>query len=208
MYVRITRVQSPPDRLDDIVRYFKEDAVPAVRQLSGYEGAVLAVDRASGDGQAVTFWDSLESLKASEEAATGIRTRTVAAGGGEVAGVQRLEVALLERRGAPQTPAFLRVIRGKADPSRIDAMIQATRDQALPLLRNVTGFVALNVAVDRQSGDAVITGVYQTAEAREAGGNALADVRTSIFEQAGSAPPQISLYEAMSVEFVHAAATV
>lgn len=206
MYARITRVQAPPARIDDLAQAFTGSAVPALRKLSGYAGSVLAVDRGSGDGQAVSFWESKEAMKNSAGSATGIRTETTQRAGATVTSVDEVEVALIERQDAPSAPAFLRVIRSKTDPSRLDGLVQACRDQALPALRGVPGFRALNVSVNRESGSVAITGVYATAEAREAADARMADLRRSIFEGAQASPPQISLYEVLAVEFVGAGA--
>lgn len=202
MYARITRVQAPPDRLDDIAKAFVNDALPALRALRGYAGSSLAVDRASGDGQAVTFWESREALESSEQAATGIRTETTQAGGGQVASVQRLEVALMERVAPASRPAFLRVIRTKADPARLDALLQAVRDQAIPAVRPLTGFRALVVSLDRDAGDVVVTAVYATAADREEADRRMADIRNAVLAAGGADRPEISLYEVLAVEFV------
>ena len=207
MYARITRVQFPPDRVDDLVNAFTSTALPAFEGLPGYAGHSLAIDRTGGDGQAVTFWESEQALRDSEEKATGIRTETTAAGGAGVVSVHRMEVALMERATPPSAPAFLRVIRGKGDPARLDAAVQATRDRALPVLHQQPGFRAVVVALDRSSGDMQVTGVYATAEDRENADAALSGIRSQIFQDAGAGQPQISRYEVVSVQFVGVGAT-
>jgi heme-degrading monooxygenase HmoA len=207
MYARITRVQAPPSRVEDLARSFTDAALPALRAISGYAGSSLAIDRASGDGQAVTFWESKEALQASDQAASGIRGDTVSAAGGQVTSVQRLEILLMERAAPAQAPAFLRVVRARVDPTRLDAMTQATRGDALPLLRGLQGFRALVVSADRQSGDCVVTSVWDSPEARDASDSRIADVRRSIFEIGGASSPEIAKYEVLSVEFVGAGAT-
>ncbi len=202
MYARLTRVQAPVDKLDALTASFKDSALPALRKMPGYAGGTLAVDRGSGDGQAVTFWESAQALHDSEARATEIRSETVGAGGGSVTAVQRLEVVLMERATEPKLPSFLRVVRGTCDPSRIDAMVQATRDRAMPILRQASGFRALTVGVDRSSGDVVVTGVWSSAEARQASDAQIAPVRREIFELGGAGQPEIAMYEVMHVEFV------
>lgn len=206
MYARITRVQLPADRVDDLIDSFKNTAVPGLEALPGYAGHSLAVDRSSGDGQAVTFWESEKALRDSEEKATGIRTQTVDAGGGKVATVYRLEIALMERATPPSQPAFLRVIRATGDAKRFDAMVQATRDKALPICRGLKGFRALLVGVDRSSGQAQVTSVWSTAQDRDSSDAALAGIRREIFELGGAGQPEISKYEVVSVQFVGAGA--
>jgi heme-degrading monooxygenase HmoA len=208
MYARITRVQSPPERLDDLVNTFTTNALPALRSLPGYAGSSLGIDRSSGDGQAVTFWESAEALKSSETAATGIRNDTVQAGGGKVASVQRLEVALFERFAPATAPAYIRVVRAQGDRTKIDTLVQATRERALPVLRDTHGFRALVIAVDRDSGGSVVTTVWDSPEDREASDAKIDAIRRDLFAMAGATqPPEISRYEVHAVEFVGAAAT-
>lgn len=202
MHARLTRVQAPPEKLDALVEHFVQRALPALRDLPGYAGSSLAVDSNSGDGQAVTFWDSAESLAASETAANGIRSDTVGAAGGSITAVQRLEVALMEQRTPPSTPAYLRVMRATGDPSRIDDVVQETRDKALPILEGLAGFRAVTVGIDRQSGDTVVTGVWNSPAEREASDAQMAPIRREIFELGGAGQPELCFYEVKHVEFV------
>ena len=207
MYLRVTRVQTPLDRLDDIVQQFKGTALPAIQKLPGYAGSVLGIDRSSGDGQVATFWESAEALQTSASAAAGIRSEATQASGGKVISVQEYEIALLERAGPPVLPAFLRVVRADVDPAKIDAMVEATRSQALPVLRNLSGFRALNVSVDRGSGLVQVTGVWSTEADREASDAKIAAIRSDIFQIGGATNPEISRYEVLAVEFVGAGMT-
>lgn len=206
MYARVSRLQGPPDRIDELVSHFTSTSLPAIRALPGYAGSSLAVDKDRGDGQAVTFWESKEALEATEQVATGIRTAATQAGGGTLVSVHRLEIAIMERAGQPTTPAFLRVMRAQGDPSRLDAMIQATREKALPVLRTLSGFRALVVGVDRQSGFGMITGVWDTVADREASNERMQGIRKEIFDISG-AQPEIALYEVKAVEFTKVGAT-
>ena len=55
MYVRATRVQSPPDAIEKGIAYFKDTVVPAVKAAPGNAGAVLLVDRKTGSAVGVTM---------------------------------------------------------------------------------------------------------------------------------------------------------
>ncbi len=50
MYIRSTRVQSPPDAIEKGIAYFNEKVVPAVKAAPGNAYAVLLVDRKTGSG--------------------------------------------------------------------------------------------------------------------------------------------------------------
>jgi hypothetical protein len=53
-------------------------------------------DRRSGKTLGITFWESEEAMRASEEAADRMREETAEAGGDTIAGVERYEVGLFE----------------------------------------------------------------------------------------------------------------
>jgi heme-degrading monooxygenase HmoA len=59
----------PPERLDQTVRQFEEDHLPAIERQSGYSGVVVMLDRASGRAAAVTFWETEADMRASDKLA-------------------------------------------------------------------------------------------------------------------------------------------
>jgi heme-degrading monooxygenase HmoA len=206
MYARITRVQAPPERIGELVTAFKEQGLPALRALSGYAGSSLAIDPTSGDGQAVSFWDSREAMQASRQAATSIRTSTVEQGGGTVTAVKEYEQAIFERVSPPATPAYLRVTRLSVPGDSIDGLIRDMRDDALPTVRGLAGFRALTVGVARETGECVIVSVWDTAEHRDASEPTIEQLRTRIFGAAGGTNVDVAKYEVKTVEFVGVAA--
>lgn len=96
MHARVTHISGSPDDVDAGIANFNENVVPFVRDEGG-KGALLLVDRANGNGIAVTLWDSEEAMQESEERANALRAEA-----GEVMGtseaptVDRYEVAVFE----------------------------------------------------------------------------------------------------------------
>jgi heme-degrading monooxygenase HmoA len=97
MFARATIIQGPPDRIDAGMEKIRSDVMPHIRQLDGFQGIMTLVDRTSGKGLNVTFWDTEEDMRASEERANELR-RQAAEGLGSMQEpqVERYEVALLE----------------------------------------------------------------------------------------------------------------
>jgi hypothetical protein len=71
----------------------QQQVLPAVRQMPGFRGMLALVDEASGNGMAITLWDSESAMKASEVAAERLRATTVSDSGSQVAAVERYQVA-------------------------------------------------------------------------------------------------------------------
>jgi heme-degrading monooxygenase HmoA len=96
MYARVTTLEGPPDKIDDATRHVREQTLPQLQQMDGFEGFVTLVDRQSGKQLAVALWESEEALRATEEAVSSMRSGVAEAAGATVAGVERYEVAVFE----------------------------------------------------------------------------------------------------------------
>ena len=96
MYARVTTLEGPPDKIDDATRHIREQTLPQLQQMDGFEGFVTLVDRQSGKQLAVALWESEEALRATEEAVSSMRSGVAEAAGATVAGVERYEVAVFE----------------------------------------------------------------------------------------------------------------
>jgi heme-degrading monooxygenase HmoA len=59
----------PPERLDQTVRQFEEDHLPAIESQQGYSGVVVMLDRTSGRAAAITFWETEADMPASDQLA-------------------------------------------------------------------------------------------------------------------------------------------
>ena len=94
MQARATRIPISPDTAATADTTSYEAMVTAMRQVDGFVGAVLLVDRATGNNLGITFWESDDALRASEEVATTYRRDSaVALGATGAPTVERFEVA-------------------------------------------------------------------------------------------------------------------
>ena len=69
MNVRATRIVADPAKAaaDGTTSY--QAMVAAMKQVDGFLGALLLIDRASGNSLGLTFWENEGKLRASEEVA-------------------------------------------------------------------------------------------------------------------------------------------
>jgi heme-degrading monooxygenase HmoA len=92
MYARMTRVEVPPERLDAMAEHFQQ-TVPTLQSQDGFRGYVLLGDRATGSAMSLTYWESEDAMRASEETGNQMRQRVTQAGGASSAPVvERFEV--------------------------------------------------------------------------------------------------------------------
>jgi heme-degrading monooxygenase HmoA len=73
MHARLTRFEGTPERIDDAVRQTEEVWVPRLREIDGFGGVVSLADRSNGTVVAITYWESEEAMRASQEKVTGVR---------------------------------------------------------------------------------------------------------------------------------------
>jgi hypothetical protein len=91
---RITSLEGDPHRIDEDVRFFKENVLPEVADLTGWRGVIALADRSTGSKKIITFWDSDESLRASSVRTTQLGIRAAAALGDAITGVEHFAVAV------------------------------------------------------------------------------------------------------------------
>jgi heme-degrading monooxygenase HmoA len=90
---RVSSFEGDPERIDEGTRHAQENVLPKARQLPGWKGFISLVDRESGRSKLITFWESEETLRASEEQGNRLRQQAAEGGGETISGVERYEVA-------------------------------------------------------------------------------------------------------------------
>ena len=99
MFARVSSYTGASDEIDEAIRQVRENMLPKLKQLGGYKGAYLLVDRQNGKSLAVTLWESEEAMSASEEAADSLRSDVADALGTQMVGVERYEVGVAAQEG-------------------------------------------------------------------------------------------------------------
>ena len=88
----------------------------------------------------------------------------------------------------------------EAQPSSIDAGIMHIRDEVMPALQQVDGFVGLSLLLDRESGRCIATSAWETEEAMHAGAERVRPVRDRAAQAFGGGPPTVEEWE---IEVLH-----
>lgn len=94
MYARVNTFLGSPARFEEAIADARDNAVPAMQKIDGFQGLMVLLDRASGRSIGITFWDSEEELRASEQAAALVRHDYAARSEDIVLSVERYEIAL------------------------------------------------------------------------------------------------------------------
>ncbi len=97
MHARMSILEGPTDQIDEGLRYVREQVLPLMQQQDGFEGFIVLSDRQSGKVIGVSFWESEQAMRASEEAAEQLRNQSAEASGATEEDVKRYEVAIADR---------------------------------------------------------------------------------------------------------------
>lgn len=95
MHARVTTIAGSPADADAGIANFRANVVPFARDEG--KGAILLVDRQSGEAVAITLWDDEQAMRASEESANSLRADAAGQmGAAQAPTVGRYEVAVFE----------------------------------------------------------------------------------------------------------------
>src|SRR5215216_7694519 len=95
-----------------------EKCEPQGRLMDGFKGMIALGDRHGGKTLGITFWESEEAMRASEEAANRLREESAEAGGDTIAGVERYEVVVFEAPSEGPVSGVTDTVGGATDSVR------------------------------------------------------------------------------------------
>jgi hypothetical protein len=205
MYLRVTRVQSPPDAIEKGIAYFKEKVVPAAKATPGNAGAVLLVDRKTGSAVGITLWETAQALSASEQMGVTSRTQSAAAMGGSIVNVERFEQAIQERAQPPKSGTFVRLNTVAGAPEKIDNAIKFVQKQVLTELKAQKGYRGLIMNVDRMTGRSTVATLWDTLADLEASEIKVSGLRRDAADAAGATDVKVEIFETAFAEIKQAA---
>jgi heme-degrading monooxygenase HmoA len=211
MFVRETRVQGSPDRVQEAIENYEKNILPRVRKTPGNVGAALLINRQTGAGIGVSYWESAKAMSASEEMGNQARAQSAKdVPGSQVINVERAELMIMDRAAPPKVGSVLRAVTVSGDPEKLDAAIVQIRNHVLPVLKAQKGYRATIVGVDRQTGRLAAATVWDTKADLDAGESKIAGPRAEAAKIAGAGPSDVTveIFETAVVELVGATAQV
>jgi heme-degrading monooxygenase HmoA len=168
MYARTTTVHADPQRIDEGIRYVRDEVMPAAQGMPGCMGLSMLCDRDSGRCIVTTSWDSEESMSASREAVRAMREKATDVMGGRF-DVDEWEIAVMHRAHAMGDGAWARVTFSQLrDVGQADRVIEAWKANILPRLEEFDGFSSASLLVDRAAGRGAGTVCFDTRQALDA----------------------------------------
>jgi heme-degrading monooxygenase HmoA len=73
MFARVRITSGVPEKVDDGIRHFRENVVASYKDVAGFEGAYLLVNRKTGKVMGITLWDTEANRRATGKASERLR---------------------------------------------------------------------------------------------------------------------------------------
>lgn len=164
------------------------------RELPGFVGLSLVVDRASGRCIATTSWDSLESMRATTAHLQPIRQRGAEIIGGDPE-VAEWEIAVMHRHHRSADGACARITWLRGDPAALDRAPDVFKLAILPELETFDGFCGVSLMINRETGMAVTSAAFDSRAALEGSRE-----RAMALRARGSADARLEIMEVAEFE--------
>jgi hypothetical protein len=168
VYARSFTIEGQPLSVDIGIAHVRDVVIAEMRELDGFVGLSLLVDRQSGRCIATSAWTSIASMRASAEPVAIIRDHVALMFDGS-ASVEEWQIASLHRRHRSPEGAFVRATWLKVVPDQLERSMDFYRMAVLPEMENLEGFCSASLLIDHPAGRRAVscsTFDSQTAMAR------------------------------------------
>ena len=167
MYARSTTIRGKAQRVADGIAHMRNEVLPVMRQMDGFVGLSMLVDREAGHCIMTSAWEDQRAMRSSAERVQPMRMQMVGMFGGEPE-VQEWEIAVLHRAHETRQGSWARLTWTRGDPAEGDRMLELYRSNVMPRIEQMHGFCSLSLLVDRDSGLAVGTITFDDRSALQA----------------------------------------
>ena len=194
MYARSTTIKGDPAAIDSLIAFVRDEVMPAITAMDGSVGMSLLVDRDTGRCIATSSWETEEARNASFAALSGMRSKGADILGGDIQ-TEDWEIAVMHREHRVTADSCCRVTWAQFDATDIDRGMNFFRDTVLPWLEDMDGFGSASLMVDRGTGRAVGTAVFDSRAALEATREAAAKMRDNSTKTVGTGFRDVAEFE-------------
>jgi hypothetical protein len=184
VYARSTTLHAQPGNIDAGITYFRDEAMPALRELEGFLGASLIAERDSGRCIVTASYATPEARQASADKVQPLRERAASIMGAESFDVAEWEIAGMHRDHYAGEGACVRTTWLSLEPTDVGRLVDVWKHGVLPALENIDGFCSASLMVDRSTGNAVGTATFDSRETLEASRKMTDNIRARASQEA------------------------
>jgi heme-degrading monooxygenase HmoA len=95
-FMRVNSMQAAPDKLEDGIRFVRDQIVPLLKQQAGFLAVMMGVNREDGRAYVTSAWESAEARQASDAVVSDRRRQAGQLMGGIQVTVDEYEVVFIE----------------------------------------------------------------------------------------------------------------
>ncbi|MDQ1731678.1 MAG: hypothetical protein QOK10_1837 [Pseudonocardiales bacterium] len=194
VYARSTTIQANQSSLDAGIAHVRDEVLPALRQLDGFVGLSMMVDRDSGMCIATSAWQSEDAMRASANQVEPVRNRAAEILGGS-AEVEEWEIAVMHRDQPTHDGACVRSAWLQTDAGRLDELADVYRMRALPQIEALRGFCSASFMINRSTGRAVSSACFESMDAMRESREQSEQIRSAGTQQAGATVLDVREFE-------------
>jgi heme-degrading monooxygenase HmoA len=202
MYARVLRVNGDPAKADDGIETYRSRVAPALKEQGGYAGARLLINRETGAGMSITFWQDEQTLRASEAALASVRGDTMSRFGANDPTAENYEVVVQHRPQPTEAGNFVRVTSLDGDPAKVDEAIRHFETEVVPAVSQLAGSRAVVLFVDRSTGNALVATVWDTKKDLEASTDEAKAIAVRAMEVSGLSNRRVEGFEVAFAELL------
>ncbi|MFJ9822588.1 hypothetical protein ACIRU3_46830 [Streptomyces sp. NPDC101151] len=151
MFVRTIYVTGDPKKIDTAVRALNTEGRELLEERPGYRGSGVFVDRELGKLLGLSWWDSMEARRNSDEVMRQHRAALLGAFAGTLT-VENFEAVVSHTLQPPRVGGGLRVTRVEFEPADADLFAETFRTTVVPLLETMPGLARAGLFIDRERG--------------------------------------------------------
>lgn len=94
MFARVRTTSGVPEKVDDGIRHFRENVVASYKNVAGFKGAYMLVNRQSGKIVGITLWDTEANMQATDRKSEQLRAAGSQVVGGTTPEPEEYEVVV------------------------------------------------------------------------------------------------------------------
>jgi heme-degrading monooxygenase HmoA len=164
---RYRTYRGTPSKIDAVLERMDYQDRAVVEATEGNRGLAVLADAEGSRILGASYWDSAESLQASEEAPADAHADLAKAHSWHLT-VERFEVIVGIRRSFPARGAPVRLSRFDMDRSRVEEAIALFWEESVPRLKGADGLCSFQLLLDRESGSGMVATAWESTRAAEA----------------------------------------
>jgi heme-degrading monooxygenase HmoA len=202
MFSRVVRLKGDANRTDEALKLWTESILPLIKKQKGYAGVSMLTNRKTGDGLAVSYWETEQAMKESRGNIRPEAQRIMASTGGSIVEDNECEVAVMERFQPPKANVWVRLTTIEGDPSKIDKGIADYKSSVVPTVQKQPGARAAILLVDRQAGKSFSGTLWDTEKDLQNSEPAVSGLRKELAAKVGDKAPRVEAFEIAFTEIL------